>query len=475
MRDFLLLFGLYRSRKHVVCLMLLVGVLFMILSLLGPLQASGASEGCDRTYSGDLVLEGNQVLEINGETICVYGNIVVKDNAKLVVTGTTVHMSVFNRNIWGNWANINAYDAASIEMRDVAFETPGGGVWITARDRSRVVLDRVRTTFGDGVSFTATGNSDVKIEGSTLIEFRIDDRATVCLYDSRVLWAVDLTFSGQSHVEIEDLTPGHYENWRTPQWEGTAFQLRLSDTDVGAWSVNVSDKAQVTIRDSVLDRLDILLDGASGEITGLRPGFFALWSLKNDNDISCPVELRLENTTLQGHWNLGFSNRAELTITDSDISQLGIWSTYVNLTIRQAQVAAFQAVNSMGNVVFDGVSITRGFEFENTILTMSGELVCSVNAWVANWQNSTIIREYSVRVEEEYASPAVGALVELESPSGQHLSKTTNEEGFVAFEIIFDDSNYSENWTLTVPTEERSATRSVGFLSSSPVNVRLYE
>jgi hypothetical protein len=289
------------------------------------------------------------------------------------------------------------------------------------------------------------------------------------------VWAVDITFKGQAHAEVDSLMPRHYDDWKTPPWEGVAFQLQLSNTDVGAWSINVAERAQVTVKNSVLDRLDLLLDGASGKISGLRPGLFSSWSLKDNNDIHCPCDLLLENTMLRGHWNLGFSGRADLAISDSDISQLGIWGTYVELTIKQTQIAALQAYNSMGSIAFNGVSVTRGFDFESSMLTMSGEMACSASARVANWSNSTILRGYDVHLVDASGSPAVNASLEVESPNGQRSLATPDENGHVSFNVSFDDSNYAENWTLRASIDNHTAVRPLSFLSTSPITVRFGE
>jgi hypothetical protein len=456
--------------------MLLVGLVLIVVVSTGVIQVLGASTECDRTYDGDLILEGNQVLEITGEIVCVHGNIIVKDNARLILNDATLRMDRFVPSFWDNWARFDVYDSANAEIRNVVFDLPNGAIWLGSHDQAVVNMENVTMTGGgSGLHLQADGDSDMHVASSSVFEADVFGSANMTIQDSQLAWAVRMGLDGEQKIVLTDVVPGQFDNWEFPTNQQVPFHISLQNTSVGAWSIIIGEGADVEITDSIIDHLALHLGEARGSLHGLTPGHFSSWSLHGDNQINCATRVELANTTVRNALDLHFSARAEIIIQDSTLSTLGFVDGYLDLALENSDVDFLQAHDVLGKITSNGSSITGGVEFDNAMLTLAGNIFISPDCYVVNWQNSTIIREYSVRVEEEYDSPAVGALVELESPRGQRLSRTTDEEGFVTFEIIFDDSNYADDWTLTVLTEERSITRLVGFLSSSPVGVRLNE
>jgi len=93
---------------------LLLSIPLTTVLVLGGAQAFASTNACERTYRGDLVVEGNQVLEITGESVCVHGNIVVRDNAELILRDVILRMDKFMPGFWDNWAHFSALNRPGI-------------------------------------------------------------------------------------------------------------------------------------------------------------------------------------------------------------------------------------------------------------------------------------------------------------------------------------------------------------------------
>ncbi len=83
-------------------------------------------------------------------------------------------------------------------------------------------------------------------------------------------------------------------------------------------------------------------------------------------------------------------------------------------------------------------------------------------------------REYGVRVKEQDGSPVSGVSVQLIAPDGQRVfSGTTDAQGRIEFSINFTDDNYQDEWVLEVTLPDGKVnTRSIGFLTDTPIEIR---
>jgi len=456
-------------------LALLLNLSFMLVVSMGAVQAFAASSECDRTYDGDLVLEGNRVLEITEETVCVHGNIVVKDNAKLVLNDVTLRMDKFSPSFWDNWARFDVFDSANVNISNVVFDLPGGAVWLASHDRAVVHLDYV-TSSGDssGVHLEADSDSQMNVQSCSVYEADIFGSAEMTIQDSQLAWAVRMGLNGDKKILLANIAPGMFDNWEFPRDQSVPFHISLQNTSVGAWSIFVGEGADVMIVSSKLDELLLNLGRPKGSLHGLVPGHFSSWSLHADNQIDCVTNVELKDTTTN-RWNLGLSGRAEIALNDSTIGLLRFTDAYVDLSLQNTNVHLLEAQDVLGKIAYYASSISGGVEFKNAMLTLTGNLSFSHDSYVSEWRDSTILRGYDVHLVDASGSPAVNASLKVESPNGQRLLATPDEDGHVPFNVTFDDSNYTENWTLRASIDDRTAVRPLNFLSPSPVTVRFSE
>jgi hypothetical protein len=446
--------------------MLLVGVLFMILSLLGPLQASGASEECDRTHEGELVIESDQVFTISDETFCIGGNITVEANAHLIIRNATLITGTMG------WTGLSVNQGAKLDLFNVVVESSRNGLWIDARDNAEVNIQALSLSEGTHAGVSASPDSHITITNSTLSEATVGEGATLKIRGSTVR-QLDMVFAGSSAVAIEGLTPAYYDSREFALNQSVSSYLSLQETNVGAWAIEVSGAGNVTIKDSTLARASFSFGSVSGEISGLRPGHYDIWSLKNEGKPNCALNLQLINTNVSESWLIDFTGRTKVCLSNSAIARIRVYNTYAELAFHDLDLGNLEMEDGIGQISFEEVSILEAVRFANTMLTAEGNVSFSPNCYIDEWQNSTILRTYRVSVEDETGAPAAGVPVELKSPSGRCLSVTTDSNGSASVTISFDDSNYSEAWTLTATLDDQNVVCPVGFMSSSPIEIRI--
>ncbi len=454
-------------------LALVLSLLFMLVTSVGLVQAFAASTQCTRTYDGDLVLTGHQVLEITGETVCVHGNILVKDNAKLVLKDVTLRMDKFTPSFWDNWAQFDVFNSATVEINNVVFALPGGAIWLASHDQAVVHLDNV-TSSGDssGIHLQAYGNSQMKVASSSLFEADIFESADMTIQDSQLAWAVRMGLDGKNKIVLSDVAPGKFDNWEFPTAQSVPFHISLQNTSVGAWSIFVGEGADVRIVNSKLDELLLNLGQAKGSLHGLVPGHFVSWSLHRDNQIDCATKVELKDTTTN-RWSLDLSGRAEITLNDSTIADLRFTDAYVDLSLKNVKASLLEANDALGKIDFDGSSITQGIEFDNATLTLTGNVSISPDCFISKWQNSTIIRDFPILVEKDFDTPASQVPIEITLPDGRKLDQTTDDNGKTPFQCTFTDATYQDTCQLQVTAGKKEIKHSFGFLESTPVTISL--
>jgi len=462
--------------NRVTFLALVLSLSFMLVALLGSVQGFAASSECDRTYNGDLVVEGNQVLEITGETVCVHGNIIVRDNAKLVFKDVTLRMNKFTPSFWDNWARFDVFDSANMEISNVSFDLPGGAVWLACHDQAVVHLDNVTSSGGgSGVHLQANGDSQMNVQSCSVFEADVFGSADMIVQDCQLAWAVRMGLNGDKKILLANIAPGTFDNWEFPTDQSVPFHISLQNTSVGAWSIIVEKGADVRITDSVVDQLFLNLGEAKGSLHDLAPGHFSSWSLHGDDNIDCTTKVELENITVRNMFDLGFSGRAEVALNDCTIGTLRLEDAYFDFSLESSKVNLLQAHDVLGKIACHASSISGSVEFDNAILTLTGYLSISLDCYVSEWQNSTIIRDFPVVVEENCDTLASRMSIEITFPDGRKLDQTTDENGKTSFQCVFADSTYQDTCQLRVVNASKEITLPVGFLSSSPVSVRLNE
>ncbi len=378
------------------------GLILAILALLIGINVIALGTDCTREHHGDLIIKGDEVFTISNQTFCQYGNIVVRDNAQLVVRNATIEMLNKEEDTY-----IHILDSARVVFESLRLSLAiNTHLQISAYDRTLLYIEGMNVP-AHGLVVEADDDSKVVVRLSKISEFHVRGHANVLISGCLVSRAINLGFSENPAIKIRDLRPGYLASW--------VFPL----------------------------------------------------------DTPCPWDLEVRNTKAPAWW-IQVSGDVRLHLRDSEIDALSLDSGYCYVVVSSSHVSNTNFRDIMGEIRFEDVQIDHSFKVQNTLcLTVSGSVNFGSGKLIEDWRNSTILRTYNVSVEDQNGFPAARALLDLESPSGKHLSVTTDEEGLASFSISFDDSNYSENWILTATLGDQSVVCPVSFMSSSPVNVHL--
>lgn len=436
------------------------------------INVSGFGESCSREHHGDLIVKPNHVLTISDETFCIDGNITVEAKAHLIIRNATL-ITKAKETQWGaEWTGIRVNEGARLDLFNVVLVADSGcGIWIDTTADAHVKILGV-SLHGAMLGIGVSKNSYAAIVDSTVTDARVGEGGTLEIQDSTVS-EIHISFDGPSATVIEGLAPGHFNNWALVPNKDHGMYLSLRETTVQAWAIAVAGGADVTLKDSALKRIRVSLGQATGRISNVRPGHYTEWELQGAGTLDCSLNLRLVNSDVSGGWLIDFGGRANVEVSSSAITRIRIGRTYVELHLQDVALGGLETEDGGAVINFSQVRISGGIYFVNAIITLKGDFSILPTAHIDTYENSTILRTYRVSVEDENGSPAVGASVELEAPNGQCLSATTDDNGVASFNLSFNDSNYSENWTLTVRLGDRTALRPVGFMSSSPVEIHI--
>ncbi len=420
----------------------------------------------ETVHEGDLVIEGDQVFTIENVTYHQRGNIIVRDNAQLIIRNATLVMEMD----FANQYQIRVYGNAHAVITDTSIESTSTGYFaMIAGNSANVSLTRVRA-----VSFSVHcwGDATVNVEDSTLNEFGVDGNVTVSLLRTSLSGPINLFFGGQDRVILNSLAPGHYDNWslKSDETNQIGFDLTLEDVQVSLWSVNVREQADVTIENSKLSRLDLQFQGAGGQLSA-RPGYYKQWSSSDMNVQGVMYNVTLVNTTISDLWGLIVSGGSNLTVSDS-VVYFYLPQGSSNITVENSTITWLGADDYVGDFIFDQAEMRGGMCLNSSIFTFRGTVIFP-DVRVECWSQTTVVRDYGVLVTDGNDQPLAGASVELSAPNGQRVfGSGVDAQGRTRFRLTFNDHNYQDEWTLkaTLPDGE-VITRSVGFLTDSPIEI----
>ena len=345
------------------------------------------------------------------------------------------------------------------------------------------------------------GSASIRIQDSNLqvspFGIIVSESASLTAENSTI--NLHLVFSDSAVATLTSLRPGLYGDWnlhRDNDIQGVPFDITLVNTAVEAWNFGagdaaivtlqhcelvhfgIRDQARVTLKDSIIRHTVFLFFyfWQMVEISNLRSGFVANWSIHN-NIIASPdvaYDLVIENSEI-GSWEIS-PGGSHLTIRDSSGFSLSLGPGYVRLI--ESAIHWLGMWEGRGWIVFDGVSVNEVPAPANSFLQLRGRVTfinTEINVMNGSWRNSTITREFPVLVQDASGHVLRNVALELYSPQNELIwSGKSDSNGEATFEIVFNDTNYQEEWTLraTLPDGE-VITRPIEFLTDTPIVITL--
>ena len=461
-----------------------------------PSLASGQT---GRSHTGDLIISGTQEFIIQGETFTQTGNIIVRDQGKLIVRDGTLF-----------------FQQGGHEAYSMSFEDRGAlildNATIASNFRHELYLDDYATavltdstaawsmfTPREQAAVTAT-NSYIDDLNGQMHNWPTDYAGwdvRISLTDCQV-HEFGLIFHHQAQGTLSGIQPNvEYADWdlqRDNTIQGFPYQISLVRSTVENWNTcaedqsvitftastlhqaGVQNQASLTLEDcSVLDSIDFDFFDEDVLISDIHPGHIDHWRLSEEQSVPPTYDLLLENCDIAGWSFRPFGGR--LTIENSTINGLRPWLDAVVL-IRDSSINE--------RLMFWDYSGTTGFE--NSVVadwrdnrrcnylmtgTVRFENATIVDPEIGPWEEATIHRQYPVLVTVDGA-PAPNAELSLETQSGSTVwTGTTDSVGTAIFTLTFTEANYLDTWHLSATYQGSSQEQPVTISSTTPVEFNL--
>lgn len=266
-------------------------------------------------FSSDLVLSGSDAARYDGVILELHGNIIVRDNAQLLVSRSRI---VFKQSYDQQFA-LEVRGRGTLYVSDTAVDTSGKWHNWNYYDNSNVSLQRVSGSIWQVVQGNASLGLDNAPSGATLLpsgkaHVRITDADSVHL---------ELAFTSGTSVEIA-LPAGRVDYWVSSFSPAAAsYQVEVVNSVFETWAVDVSPMQNITVRDTASLGIGWVLGSGTGgpiTLTGLRSGYYSDTAFWADGS-----SIRLINTTVKRWWPTAFSN-ANVTIYDSYLADIRFYA-----------------------------------------------------------------------------------------------------------------------------------------------------
>ncbi len=465
-------------RRGRVLLTVVVVTLLMTFNMAALPASTGDADPCGDGYpepdlqstvvhSGDLVLTGTDHLVIENQKYIVEGNVYLSGDAELELRNAELVVDHYPRQ------EIFASERAVVTAKNSVFS---GFLHTHFFDQSSLVADRVFLIN----LLQVGGQAEATIQNSCIFEDRfglvqLGEEADVRIVDS-VVGALGLEIPVGLPMEIDGLVSGYFESWsaRDALAAGLAYNLTLERSTVMenpgysggfelGWNVFTSADADLTIRNSVLNKLVVGFDGENVSFSGLQ----------RSEPVSQSIgDVELVDTEIRGQWGIFVSN-GDLLVEDSD----GVWLWPVgngDTTIVNTAINEFDPRHYTGTIRLTDSSMTNGFEvFEASVFRMEGT-VDMIGTSPLFTSDSFMTREYTLQVVEAATqSPMAGVGLQLTKDGSVEWSDTTATDGTASFEIEFGRSNYEDTWLLEATDQDIQLSRAILITSDTPVQVNL--
>ena len=432
------------------------------------------------THEGDLIIDGTQTYAIEN---CMYiqtGSIQVRDWGRLIVRDSELRVN--QTYLWCYNFTIEDYGTFEIdnstltsdralnidfnEYSEATFDSVTLNLtqtFIRFHDFSKATLYQSSILQWHGLYFD--GYSEASITNSDITQIQVEIGVGACKIKviNSSIFAFGINLDPSSSVEVNHLRPGFigYLNLQQATVNGVILDITLNDTSVGEWAVHTDYDHEMTISDSTIGRLGIYIHNHTVSLDSLNPIFYEYKEIG---------KLTLNKTKVTSITVFIFEDSV-FTIINSTLrlyphsqSKLYVNESVVSLQVEQSDFS--------GSLCFSG-STLQGIDIFNTDFYMCGTASLDLSGEF-NWFSSSIKRNYSIILRDNTNNPTENAALALfEKNDAIVWNGTTNSLGQANFNLTFTDNNYTDTLRLEAVKGNLSATKSISFLSDTPVTMVL--
>jgi len=377
-----------------------------------------------------LMIDGNQTYIIEGVSFIQAGNVIVRDNATLIIKNSSFRsdgmfiegsatLLVENSSI--NSQSVDFYESSKVYIiSNSVMNGFGVGDDVTVKI-SNSTIERV-TTYGrsklsiDNSTIKlifSSGTSKVSICDSSVYYLRIYRWSTVYASGSRITYIRPI-FEDSSNTTLYNISGGEYKYWNVYLNCSVIYlgwNLTLIDTKVEYWDLEFStfnSPCHVSIHNSTFSDVYVY---------GYKPSFISF-----------------HRSTITYRLSL-IQFRGSVSLDDAEIGYLGAYATNCYL---------------YGNISFR-------------------------SAWPVGWGTAYVRRNYNVHAIDAEGSPVSNASMNLYDENQTLIYKGfTDSQGWAFFNITFTDANYTSVTTLKIEKEGYyDVEKNVTMLSDTPIAITM--
>lgn len=467
-----------------------------------------------------LVVESGETKIIENQKLIIEGNIIINPNGKLIVKNSDITLNSHYKNQY--WLRLK--ENASLLVENSILRE--GDVPDLAEVGKFGRIENFR--FGETLIYTEKKGSRVVIKNST-VELRIGGDTGNIVLDSSYCGIVVWTPFDGLKMNITDSNIQMLHIWLRG---GEREKIYLSNLGKGkdTFHLNV-EKSQLNVKDAAINRYSVALWMPPGEkdckkdviiensdlseifavfpkgtnirIWDMKPGFYKDWNIYHTMDgTGLPWNLTLKNVDLR-KWKLDFHGIADIENSEFHLDTWGNATVVVkNSKIVSNHHSRGGYIKFINCTISDnpwhdtGVRFLYGgdvlkympyyvYEFENSVIgpyaelsvtddriniTFKGNLSMHISPDKVHWFGGTITREYNAIVLDKKQKPIPNQTLILFDSNGEKIwEKTTNKNGQLYFNLVFNKDNYNKKFLLQAMINNSTIEKEVSFFTETPI------
>lgn len=419
-------------------------------------------------HQGDITISGKDFLTLENGEFTQFGNIYLKDRARLIIKNAELKISRYER-LLNHW-KIELGDQSSLEIENSKIIPKKNHdptlVVVRAKDRARIKMLNSPTQIH---LFMVEDSAKALVENSEIIGeigglVIVSGKGEAKIIDSKV-GAVNLYIPEKATFEAEGLRTGFFEDWnlqRDTKVANIDYNIILQNTEIipdkigpgpyeRGWPVFIESRAKVKIKDSELRKVVINLSDEKAE--------FSNFSLNKPTNFVYR-NINLENIKVSGQWGVSLRGSSDVVVKDSDAFWVFIYDDS-KLKLINTHMNEFDPRNFHGEIIFENSRWDTAVEIlEDNDFTMKGSLEIGQLGGFS-WETSKVTRIYDVIGKPE---------TELTLTKGNEIiwSGMTNKEGKASFALEFDDATFNDLWILK---DNLKHSQEITFFSKTPIDM----
>jgi len=390
-------------------------------------------------HEGDLIIDGTQEYVIENCTYIQAGDIYVRDYSKLNVRNALLDIEQTYTQF-----NVIVDDHATLTMKNSGtksffwFSVSVGGFAKAQIENSEMI---------DVGLIGGSGNSELSIANSTVMEIHISDSSRIEILNSEVLWTTNLHFHPPNEACLNNLQPRYFRSWNihsNQTVKNVNYELTLWNTTIHNWGLMLDYGSLVKVSNSTISRIIQTYYATNAQIKDILPGSWTNLSVG---------AMMLDNCVVADHWHFTFSN-TDFTVLNSSIhtrvidSKGSIAKSFVDWTV----------FHGKGALNFNKTIWTGYIGFLHSDVYISGDV--QILSPSISWSpESVFTRNYNILVEDAIDSTIQCVELTLSDQNGTEVwIGFTDSLGKADFNLTFTDDNYTDVLKLEAVEGNYSAT-----------------